>query len=87
MPVRGLTVPLHVRTRGRASEPAPPPPRAARASTTAAHCQRAKLLSIYLSIYHVRTRGVRDFTRSIHSTSTILSYLILSCSALLWVHL
>ena len=37
---------------GQANEPAPPPPRAARASTTAAHCQRANpCIYLYLISY------------------------------------
>jgi hypothetical protein len=38
---------------GRANEPAPPPPRPARASTTAAHCQRANSTHLsYLCVKH-----------------------------------
>jgi hypothetical protein len=42
---------------GQANEPAPPPPRAARASTTAAHCQRANLYLIYLCGWEGYTDG------------------------------
>ena len=77
MPVRGLTVPLHVRTRGRASEPAPPPPRAARASTMQRRIASARNFypSIYLSIMCERA-GCE--TSLVVFTVRVLSYLILS---------